>query len=66
MIMNEYEYWVFLKQLNEEQRLIFDNFMLKKNLNVPMHLFFIGDVGIGIYIFQISLHLYNKDVSLDL
>jgi len=30
MIMNEYGYWVFLKQLNEEQRLIFDNFMFKK------------------------------------
>jgi len=45
MIMNEYEYRVFLRQLNEEQILLLDNFMFKKNLNVSMHLFLIGGVG---------------------
>jgi hypothetical protein len=48
-MMEEFEYHSLLRQLNEEQRLIFDDVMHKKQLypNTPICLFFTGCVGIG-------------------
>jgi hypothetical protein len=42
MMMEEFEYYSLLKQLNEEQRLIFDDVMHRKQLypNTPICLFF--------------------------
>ncbi len=47
--MEELEYCSLLKQLNEEQRLIFDDVMHKKQLYLDtiICLFLIGGVGIG-------------------
>jgi len=41
MIMNELEYWNMLRQLNKEQRLIFDDIMYRKQMyhNIPIHIF---------------------------
>jgi hypothetical protein len=41
MIMNELEYWNILRQLNKEQRLIFDDIMYRKQMyhNIPIHIF---------------------------
>jgi hypothetical protein len=47
--MDELKYWSMLRQLNEEQRLIFDDIMYRKQMfhNIPVHIFLIGGVGIG-------------------
>jgi len=47
--MDESEYQSMLKQLNEEQRLIFEDIMYRKQmyLNIPIHIFLTGGVGIG-------------------
>ncbi len=47
-MMEEFEYCSSLRQLNEEQRLIFDDVMHNKQLylNTPICLFFITFVGI--------------------
>ncbi len=41
MIMNALKYQNMLKQLNKEQRLIFDDIMYKKQMyhNIPIHFF---------------------------
>jgi len=58
------------KQLNEEQRLIFDDVMHRKQLNpnILICLFFIGDAGIGkkFYIKTYNssiIIIYNKNIS---
>jgi hypothetical protein len=47
MMMEEFEYCSFSRQLNEEQRLIFDDVMHKKQLylNTSICLFLIGGAG---------------------
>jgi archaellum biogenesis ATPase FlaH len=72
-MMEEFEYHNLCKKLNEEQRLIFDDIMHKKQLylDTPICLFLIGDVGTGKtftlkLIIQGLLRLYNKDMSFDL
>jgi hypothetical protein len=49
MMMEEFEYRNLFKQLNEEQRLIFDDVMHRKQLylNTSICLFLIRGVGIG-------------------
>ncbi len=49
MIMDELECRSMLKQLNEEQILIFEYIMYRKQmyLNIPIHIFLTGGVGIG-------------------
>jgi len=41
MIMNELKYWNMLRQLNKEQRLIFDDILYRKQMyhNIPIHIF---------------------------
>jgi hypothetical protein len=47
--MDELECRSMLKQLNEEQILIFEYIMYRKQmyLNIPIHIFLTGGVGIG-------------------
>jgi hypothetical protein len=47
--MDESQYRSMLRQLNEEQKLIFDDIMYKKQMypNISIHIFFIRGVGIG-------------------
>jgi hypothetical protein len=42
--MDESKYQIMLKQLNEEQRLIFEDIMYRKQmyLNIPIHIFLTG------------------------
>jgi hypothetical protein len=49
MMMEEFEHCSLLRQLNEEQRLIFYDFMHRKQLhpNTPICLFFTRGVRIG-------------------
>jgi hypothetical protein len=44
MIVNEFDYQIFLIKLNEKNNLRCHE---KKILNIPIHLFLIGGVGIG-------------------
>jgi len=71
--MEEFEYHNLFKQLNEEQRLIFDDIMHRKQLylDTPICLFLTRDVGTSKtftlkFIIQGLLRLYNKNVSFDL
>ncbi len=47
MMMEEFEYRNLLKQLNKEQRLIFDDVMHRKQLDLdtPIFLFLIEGIG---------------------
>jgi hypothetical protein len=69
-MMQEFEYRNLLKQLNEEQRLIFDDVMHRNQLyhDTLICLFLTRGVGIGKtftlkLIIQGLLRLYNKDLS---
>jgi hypothetical protein len=73
MMMEESEYRYLLRQLNDEERLIFDDFMHKKRLypHEPIHLFLTGGTGTRKtftlkLIIEGLLHLYNKELSADL
>jgi hypothetical protein len=73
MIMDELKYWSMLIQLNEEQRLIFDDIMYRKQVyhNIPIHIFLIKGVGIGKnfilkLIIQGLLRVYYKYLPLNL
>jgi hypothetical protein len=73
MTMEEFEYQILFKQLNEEQRLLFDDVMHRIQLypNTLICLFLIGGVRtIKTFtlklIIQGLLRLYNKDKSFDL
>jgi hypothetical protein len=69
-MMEEFEYHSLLKQLNEIQRLIFDDVMHRKQLfpKTPICLFLIGGVRTRKtftlkFIIQRLLQLYNIDIS---
>jgi hypothetical protein len=49
MMMEEFEYCILFRQLNEKQRLIFDDVMHRKQLyhDTLICLFLTGGVGIG-------------------
>ncbi len=71
MMMKWFEYHSLLKQLNEEQILIFDDVMHIKQLylDTPICLFLTRGVGTGKkftlkLIIQKLLWLYNRDISL--
>ncbi len=73
MIMDELKYWSMLRQLNEEQRLIFDDIMYRKQVyhNIPIHIFLIKGVGtsrnfILKWIIQGLLQVYYKYLPLNL
>jgi hypothetical protein len=72
MMMEKFEYHNLLRQLNEEQRLILDDVMHRKQLypNIPICLFLIGGVETSKnftlkFIIQGLLQLYNRDISFD-
>ncbi len=71
--MEEFEYCNLFKQLNEEQKVIFDDVMHRKQLylNTPICLFLIGGARTSKtfalkFIIQGLLQLYNKGISSDL
>jgi hypothetical protein len=70
MMMDEFEYCSLFKQLNEEQRLIFDDVMHRKQLYLDtlICLSFTGGAGIEKkftlkLIIQGLLRLYNRNIS---
>ncbi len=72
-MMEEFEYHSLLRQLNEVQRLIFDDVMYRNQLflNTPICLFLIGGARTKKtftvkFIIQGLLQLYNRDISFDL
>jgi hypothetical protein len=72
MIMDESKYQNMFKQLNEEQKLMFDNIMYRKKMysNISIHIFLTRGVGIGKtftlkLIIQGLLQIY-KDLSFNL
>jgi len=73
MIMDELEYWSMFRQLNKEQRLIFDNIMYRKHMyfNITIHVFLTRGARTSKtftlkLIIQGLLWLCNKDVSSNL
>jgi hypothetical protein len=73
MTMEEFEYCNSLRQVNKEQRLIFDDVMHRNQLylNTPICLFLTGGVQTGKtftlkFIIQGLLRLCNQDISFDL
>jgi hypothetical protein len=69
MMMEEFEYCSLLRQLNEEQRLIFDDVMHRKQLypDTLICLFLKrGNFFTLKLIIQGLLRLYNRDISFDL
>jgi hypothetical protein len=73
MMMEEFEYYSLLRQLNEVQRLIFDDVLHIKQLfpNTPICLFLIGGARTRKkftlkFIIQGLLQLHNRYISFDL
>jgi hypothetical protein len=73
MMMEEFEYCILFKQLNEEQRLIFDDIMHKKQLYLDTSICLFLTKGVGTnktftlkLIIQGLLRLYNRNISFDL
>ncbi len=71
--MEEFEYFSLFRQLNKEQRLIFDDVMRRKQLyyHTLICLFLIGGAGTSQtftlkLIIQELLQLYNRDIYFDL
>jgi hypothetical protein len=73
MMMENFEYCSLFKQLNEEQRLIFNDVMHKFNCNlIHRYVFFTRGARIGIKKFTLKLviqellRLHNRDLFSDL
>jgi hypothetical protein len=62
MMMEEFEYCNLFRQLNEEQRLIFDDVMHRKQLDhdILICLFFIGDARVSKTYNSSIIIIYNK------
>jgi hypothetical protein len=65
MMMEKFEYHSLFRQLNEEQRLIFDDIMHRKQLHFDtlICLFLIRGVGIKIFTLKFIIHYYDYTIE---